>query len=490
MKSPEAGGALPFVVLAGVSAALVVCGLTNGHEWGGDFAAYVMQGLSLVEGNVSGFVEANRFTILESSAPLGPVTYPWGFPLALAPVIAVFGTNLLALKAVGSMAFLGFLVLLWVGFRRDHTRVGTLSLVALFALNPTMLEFTNRILSDLPFLFLSTLCLIMIRSTVIDGAAPRRRRDLAAIGFVAALAWFVRPNGLLLLGGLGAAHFVHGANGARPGRPSARTLLPYGVFAVMMIVATLVSPSGGGQGSAILDVSLPRIVTHFRYYLELPSRFLTDVPHGLLLYGASLPLAIVGLLRRAKSDVHVVVYGVLTLLLYIAWPSRQGLRFLLPVLPFYISFVLTGIEAFIESAPERMRAVHRACCAVPIGAVLVAMTIASTSAAAGNLERGRATTAGPYSPDAAAMFEFVERSTAPDDVVLFYRPRIMRMLTDRPSITAHTPTSLGSGDVLVLYLHPSANEQVEPGAVRPFEVSGDAVLEYENPSFRVFRLTR
>ena len=102
------------VLLICASAALIVGRLTTEHDWGDDFAQYILQARSVTEGSTSEFIKTNRFTIEQSTYPMGLITYPWGFPVLLAPVYALLGLNLLALKAVGAVCFLLFLVVLWM----------------------------------------------------------------------------------------------------------------------------------------------------------------------------------------------------------------------------------------------------------------------------------------------------------------------------------------------------------------------------------------
>ena len=42
--------------------------LTRGHEWGDDFASYIMQATSILNGDMQNFVEHNSFTIYQSSS--------------------------------------------------------------------------------------------------------------------------------------------------------------------------------------------------------------------------------------------------------------------------------------------------------------------------------------------------------------------------------------------------------------------------------------
>ena len=64
--------------------------LTRGHEWGDDFAWYILQAKSVVEGSVDEFVETSIFTNTESTTYVGPTSYPWGYPLLLTPFMHCF----------------------------------------------------------------------------------------------------------------------------------------------------------------------------------------------------------------------------------------------------------------------------------------------------------------------------------------------------------------------------------------------------------------
>src|SRR5215813_1589407 len=196
-------------LLVSISAFLLWSGLTNGHDWGDDFSGYVMQAKSITEGRPRDFIEANRFTIEQSSVPIGPLAYPWGFPALLAPFYAVFGLNMIALKSVGIICFLLFLLLLWSGFRKYHSDFWRLVLLCLFAINPMLLRFTDNILSDIPFLLVSTFSVLLIGRLVIE----RRRLispacDQLLLGAAIAAAFFIRANGILLLITLGLTQFV------------------------------------------------------------------------------------------------------------------------------------------------------------------------------------------------------------------------------------------------------------------------------------------
>src|SRR5512133_1976352 len=103
-----------LLIIVIISLILGASTLTRGHIWGDDFASYVMQAESILSGRTREFVEHNSFTIFESSSQIGPVAYPWGYPLILTPVYALKGINPLALKLPALFFYAVFLLCLYV----------------------------------------------------------------------------------------------------------------------------------------------------------------------------------------------------------------------------------------------------------------------------------------------------------------------------------------------------------------------------------------
>src|SRR5512142_2462339 len=178
-----------------VSIIIGACTLTRGHQWGDDFAWYILQAKSIVTGTTDEFMQVSAYTNRQSTQHLGPLAYPWGYPLILAPVYAVKGINPLALKLPALLFFAGFLVCLYFLARRGLTQTESLLLVSLFAFNPLLLQFLDQILSDIPFLFFSTLALCLI--------TKEDKHSIAHYVLIGASIFFMatlRVTGVLLLG--------------------------------------------------------------------------------------------------------------------------------------------------------------------------------------------------------------------------------------------------------------------------------------------------
>ena len=57
--------------------------LRRGHEWGDDWAWYVLQAQSILKGRTAEFMQTSAFTNARSTTYVGPLAYPWGYPLIL-----------------------------------------------------------------------------------------------------------------------------------------------------------------------------------------------------------------------------------------------------------------------------------------------------------------------------------------------------------------------------------------------------------------------
>ena len=514
----QRGILLTFILLVGIAGWLMCVGLTHGHNWGDDFAAYIMQAKSIAEAAPRSFVDENRFTVEQSSYPFGPVAYPWGFPLVLAPLYALFGLNPMALKSVGVISYLLFLLALWFALRRIHTGSWFLLLVALFALNPTLLGFSNEILSDLPFLFVSTLCIAMIRAVVVeDRRIVSSFSDGVLLGAAITVAFLLRTNGLLLLVTLGFSqlvshrqkntHWERMAVTSEECTPSERftgflggvslnalamQVAPYVVFFSSVAILRWSLPDGGtSHVSHLGNISVGMIKSNLSYYLCLPSDFFSGAPHPMLIYGATIPLVIAGAVRRRRSDFPAIIYVALTLLLYVFWPFRQGIRFLLPILPFYLSFVFSSLQEFCDAATTVEQRLRQALCYTPLILVLSFFGIvASLRTTYWNSSSGSEVTQGPFAPTSLEMFSFVKSQTESDGVVVFFKPRLMRLMTGRQSVMINRAEQLPRWDYLCLYRRRAASDQVSESHAESLSTNGVAHLMYANADFRVYRLRK
>ncbi|MEW6028881.1 MAG: hypothetical protein AB1554_05290 [Chloroflexota bacterium] len=485
----------PLLVIL-LSAALSSSMLDRDHDWGDDWAAYVMQAESILTGSTHEFAVRNTFTTQESTTFIGPVAYPWGFPALLVPFYAgCGGLDILCLKSVNVIFFALFLAVFFVFLHRRLSLFDSILLLSVFAFSPTLLNFHNNLLSDIPFLFFSSLALLLIETTLIT------RDDFAGgilpnVGLGAALfaAFFVRTNGVLLVPTLFLTQVVLFWRTRRtvtrdPRRVIPLALIPYLVFGLLTALILTVFPAGEGSHlEHYAALTWSRVLGNLAAYINMPAAFFENVPLAPILYGATLPFVLGGAVLNAKKDFHLSIYIVLSLALFITWPDTQGIRFLFPLLPFIFYFALRGMNATAFALLDYYRKAGDRLTRLFWAGILLSFIITSIGLARDNLASQRAPDGGPFEDISAEMIEFVKSNTPPDSVLIFYKPRALRLMTGRDALVVDDCAALGKGDYVVIRKKRGAVGQVLPDTVTTCNPSLLVTEVFDNEKYVVYEI--
>lgn len=259
--------------------------LSRGHNWGDDFASYIMQAKSIDTGTEKIFFEQNSFTIHELSNVIGPVAYPWGYPLILSIFYAVFGLNPLALKIPNILFFVLFLIVFYKLLRKRLPPWEGILLVSILAFNPQFFSSQNQILSDIPFLFFSTLSVFLIDRFVSENKEfPPSPINNLILGVSIFWAIFVRTTGIILILTLLLCQIIvirqQWKEIIKRPRILLTYLLPHFVAGSLWLAFSLILPSG--ESSYLLQFSSSTFITSLKdnisYYFHLMEQFLTGLP--------------------------------------------------------------------------------------------------------------------------------------------------------------------------------------------------------------------
>jgi hypothetical protein len=107
------------------------------------------------------------------------------------------------------------------------------------------------------------------------------------------------------------------------------------------------------------------------------------------------------------------------------------------------------------------------------------------------------------------MFSFIKSNTEKESTIVFFKPRLMRMMTNRKSLMITTKQDITRGDYLCLHFISQkrdkvslykmeellklnfiiARNQVSPDVVADLLKQKAALLIYENSEFKVYKLT-
>lgn len=399
-----------------------------GTPWGDDWAMYVHHARNLASGRAyddTGFIQNPRMPTY------APRTYPPGFPVMLVPFYVAFGINFTALKVPVIASFALALWAMAVYYRREMPWAATLLVVLGVGLSPVNWELKDYILPDFPFLLLVMLAAAMIDRCYTLGEG--RARHGVLIGSCIYAAYATRTVGALFIPSLLAFDLLARRRITKQFILVAATFVSLAVFQLLVFPADssylkmLAHYKGMGLREILADVG-GRAAQYRLAAADLwtmghgwpaPRRIYSDLFFG---------LATAGLVTRMTarfSAVEVFVVGyVLTIFIF---PGFQGVRFLAPLLP----FALVYIVGLVDRLPRP--AARWALLAALIGPLLCFYGSFYRSA-----EWARSP-AGPQSPAARALFQYVRDHTPEDAVFVVGKPRAFSLYTDRRAATYHEP---------------------------------------------------
>ena len=460
--------------------------LRRGHEWGDDFAWYILQARSILQGTTDEFMQQSIFTNQQSTTHLGPLAYPWGYPLILVPVYAVKGISPLALKLPSFFFFAGFLVCLYFLYKERLTQTESLILVAVFAFNPLLLQFLDQILSDIPFLFFSTLALLLMTRE-----EKSNLLHYAWIGAATFFTTFLRVTGILLLGCFLIVEFFNILN-RRADRSAVmqivrRSAVVCLVFALLWVLNLVLFPSGGesylSQYEGLLETAREMAPAYFNVF----GLFFGETPGWRYLYYVLIPFFLLGAWDRRQQEPIFLLFFVFWMLVHITYPYWQGPRYVFPLLPIFIYFIYRGMKVLLTKLPQGY---HLTGQRILYGFwILIAGVsfVNSVTNASLNLQNNREIS-GPFDSFSMEVYSYIKEETPPDSVIIFFKPRVMVMMTDHPTIMSTECDRMLKGDYLVLSRKVGANQQIPPEQIDACQLPLEQVLK--NNRFVIYQIQK
>ena len=175
------------------------------------------------------------------------------------------------------------------------------------------------------------------------------------------------------------------------------------------------------------------------------------------------------------------------MLVHITYPYWQGPRYIFPLLPIFIYFAFQGMKFAIGKLSDQrqvtaQRVMYGFWIAIA-GYFLVTSSITSIN----NVQTGRKIN-GPFDPMSVEVYDWVARKTPPDSVLIFYKARVMRLMTDHPSIMINQCDGMLKGDYLILSKKVGKNNQVPPEEIGACDLLLDK--ELENRRFVIYRIVK
>ena len=345
-------------------------------------------------------------------------SYPPVFPMFLAPLIKIWGLNFAAMKLEQVLFLLLALVTIYFCWKLYLDFVYLFALIAILGFNPRLWAAKDNVLSDLPFLLFFYVTVLLLTR------APRDSIHAGKWAFLSGLALYLcigtRAAGLTLIPSVAIYDCI-----------KHRKITRFSAFAVF-VCGTLLALQryvvGPGQDSYLdqLHPTFLGIAGNFASYARSLGTFWLGISRGpsdLAFLGLVGILSCVGLyfhFRRGTNWIELFLIPYLVLI--VVWPSRQGLRFLLPVVPFVVYLSLIGLARLTAASPRRL--------GIAGLAGFVMLTAFSYTHTYRDPDFADAAESEGFS-SFEELCQTIRTTTAPEDVFICRMPRALSLFTSR-----------------------------------------------------------
>ncbi|MCX6290692.1 MAG: hypothetical protein NT126_02895 [Bacteroidetes bacterium] len=422
-----------FLILAALLCLpLFFINVRNSHDWGDDFAQYIMQAKNMVEHKPqteTGYVYHEKMPVV------APPAYPAGFPAMLAAVYLVKGNSIHAFNYLVTLLLFMLCLLMFLFFQKHFSVLTSVFLVLIFAYNPWTLEFKTQILSDIPF------TLFFLLTTFIFLYGSKSNRNDVFTGISCGLMLSVRGVAAVFLI---ASFMYHAYLIIRCGFQKKESLRIAGKFTIIAALAIVVYvllnfvlvnvPSG--KFLEFYSRSYQKfspgeiIIQNLNYYTDVFQAFfdprlekwffITFVSKAF-----SLVLVLIGMfhcLLKKRSFIDLLTWSYIVLFLVYPY-SAGGFRFILPLFPFLLYYMVMGMKQVHLNVSFNRKAL------IVAGGLFVILQYQHSVAEIIAGQHG--VMQGPQEPASQEAFEYIRNNIPENAVIVFKKPKALALYTGR-----------------------------------------------------------
>jgi hypothetical protein len=470
-----------------------IISVRNDHGWG-DFAQYITQAKSLHDGTINKMLDDSTYRYEKTDlAFLGPKLYPWGFPILLVPIYHFFGLNIVIMKLYTSIFFLISLFVIHQIFKYKLNNTRNFALVAIIAYSPFFFYFKEKILSEIPFLLFSLISIYLIQQIVIrQKYYINEIMSYVIIGIFIFISYNIRSVGILLLPCLFLAQIVEYDKSNIKIHSIAKGLIPWIVFIISQFLIDTVLPEDTDSYAKMFQQFYFEVIpNNIVYYSKIFSDFYPNYPIlpslGEYINIIALLLFLLGLIEYSKKDYLYVSYIILTLCLYIVFPAIQGLRYFIPIIPFYVYFIIRGINLVGHKLSINNIIINIVLFAVVLFNVLFILFNMYSQYSMKNY-----IVDGPYEKESIELFNYISSNTDRNSIIVFFKPRAMTLYTDRKSaaIADFNKMNKSGADYIVCNTHTTDQVWQIPKETEVIKYSTKVHKIFSNKKYNLYKILK
>lgn len=432
---------LLILVLAFIGGVLI---MSNGHEWGDDFALYLSQAFALIKGNTQELAQYNTWSMQNSDGTLGPYLYPPGYPLFLTVYLKFLPFNWIGIKIFQWVFYLLGIVAFYKLLKQNESKlpsIAILFLVMLALMHPKYVQFADRLMSDLWFIVTVFLFFYFLYSK--EHSTVKR---IYFVGVALLLASLTRVNGFLLLG----SWLLKIAFDQNDKKRKFQEFLAFIPFALLVVYIKKVDSQYESNHLDILSsITLEKVLHNLQSYLidlfNFPYYLFTSILPAFAFYlvtillGSGVVLCFINAIKFKEKFLYfapILFWILANLAIIVIWPIMQGTRYLLPIVPFFFWIVIVGFQNYIQQS--RFSSFSNKIYSALIAFIFI--QFAATVVMFGFITPQN-DIIGETQND---IYQKIRETVADDEVIAFDKPRWLHLVTNKKAIRKSADSTLFS----------------------------------------------
>ena len=463
----------------------------DSHDWGDDFAQYLIQARNIVECRPQ---TDNGLLVNEKDPAYAIEAYPVGFPLLITPIYYFSKLNILPYCVLFSIILFITGLLSFEFFRKRTNEFTALIITLLFCYNASTIDLKKQILSEIPFT-----CLIIFILLWPELKAYRKNKSWIITGLLLAFLVSIRLAGLAVVVGfiLFELNKIRIKNELKERTANIRKLLFSLLTAIIFffLLNEILFPIKAGGLLGFYSNSFSsheiQVSNNLNFYYTV-AEFLFPF-YGKWIPSSWILIALSGwLIRFIKSPSFCEYVFPLYSALIIFYPyTNAGLRFLIPILPLLIFYSGYFIYWLLSLTGEKAKWIS--------AGVLIITLSAYLSPLMGVISGQSMIEDGPQQKESIELFSYL-KSTPPTSGVVFCKARAMSLYSGHPSLYTAKKQSNEEAFVqfhrykllyLVIAKVPQDNEIYDPKLLNFISTYKDKYEHvWENGHFDVYRQRR
>jgi hypothetical protein len=235
-------------------------------------------------------------------------------------------------------------------------------------------------------------------------------------------------------------------------------------FSLLWIITSLIFPNGqGSYFEQLKELTFGIFKKGLSDYFYLFGTFFGVSPIWTGIYYILVAFFLIGAWVRRQTDQPLIIFYILYLTAILFWPEWQGIRFIFPLLPIFVYFVFQGLKTVIEKLPKKFQRIG-ASLSYTFWFIIIGIFLFNSSLGAyANLKNNRQIN-GPFDSYSMEVYNFIQTKTPTHSIIVFYKPRAMRLFTNHSTLMSTECDRLTLGNYVVISKK-AENSQIPPDQI-------------------------